>query len=202
MKEFLKWLGVNEKIAKLAIWLFVIMVFLIITNALLDSIGLPYYKITADNLVKINTNKVVDYISATLLTLLNFYSVVFLVFRLSEFKKILPYSILYLIGNIIINTFFGYIWAQLFIIVFNVIFFYMYSNKNIKYLLYCLLSIGINVVLQYVWYLTKAQFINLNEHTGTSYAVLGLDFFIFMTMIIATKEIYVKKRSEKNETTS
>lgn len=202
MKDFLKWLGVNEKVAKVAIWLFIIMVCMIVINTALDSLGLPYYKITMDNLVKIDTNKVVDYMSAVLLTLLNFYSVVFLVFRLSEFKKILPYSILYLIGNIMINTLYGYVGAQLFIIIFDGIFFYMYSNKNVKYLLYFLISIVANVILQYVWYLTKAQFINLTEHAGASYAVLGLDFFIFMAMIIIAKEIYIKKRSEKIETTS
>lgn len=101
-----------------------------------------------------------------------------------------------------INTLYGYVGAQLFIIIFDGIFFYMYSNKNVKYLLYFLISIVANVILQYVWYLTKAQFINLTEHTGASYAVLGLDFFVFMAMIIIAKEIYIKKRSEKIETTS
>ena len=60
MKEFFKWLGVNEKVAKVAIWLFVIMVCLIVFNTALDSLGLPYYKITVDNLQKINTYKVLD----------------------------------------------------------------------------------------------------------------------------------------------
>lgn len=72
MKDFLKWLGVNEKVAKVAIWLFIIMVCLIVVNTALDSLGLPYYKITMDNLVKIDTNKVVDYMSAVSLDVIKF----------------------------------------------------------------------------------------------------------------------------------
>ena len=53
MKEFVKWLGVNEKIAKIAVWMLLFMVFLILFNTLLDSLGLPFYKVTVENLSNI-----------------------------------------------------------------------------------------------------------------------------------------------------
>ena len=46
MKDFVKWLGVNEKVAKAIVWLLIIMVTLIIFNMGLESLGFPYYKIT------------------------------------------------------------------------------------------------------------------------------------------------------------
>ena len=49
MKDFVKWLGVNEKIAKVVVWLLIIMVMLILTNTMLESLGFPYYKITYDS---------------------------------------------------------------------------------------------------------------------------------------------------------
>ena len=58
MKDFIKWLGVDEKIAKVAVWALIIMVLLIIFNTFLDSIGVPYYKLSVENLSKINTNMI------------------------------------------------------------------------------------------------------------------------------------------------
>ena len=77
MKDFLKWLGVNEKVAKVAIWLFIMTVCMIVFNTALDSLGLPYYKITADNLQKINSHKVFEYLASYLMVLLNFGSTFF-----------------------------------------------------------------------------------------------------------------------------
>ena len=57
MKDFIKWLGVNEKIAKVAVWLLIIMVTLIIVNTALASLGFPNYQITYSNLVNINIDK-------------------------------------------------------------------------------------------------------------------------------------------------
>lgn len=54
MKEFCKWLGVSEKFAKVVVWIFIAMVLLIITNSMLESVGLPYYKLTIENLSKID----------------------------------------------------------------------------------------------------------------------------------------------------
>ena len=56
MKDFIKWLGVNEKIAKIAVWLLIIMVFLIVLNTALASLGFPNYQLTYDNLIKVNKN--------------------------------------------------------------------------------------------------------------------------------------------------
>ena len=53
MKKFIKWLGVNEKVAKIAVWLLIIMVSLIIINAGLASLGFPNYQITYNNIKQI-----------------------------------------------------------------------------------------------------------------------------------------------------
>ena len=140
MKEFFKWLGVNEKVAKVAIWLLIIMVFLIITNTLLDSIGLPNYEITVDNLVKINANKVVDYISSIIISLLNFFTMALVVFRIKEIKKILPYAILYLFANFLVSLLDNYIVMQGFIIIYFLLFCYFFSGKKPKYILYGIIS--------------------------------------------------------------
>ena len=137
MKEFLKWLGVNEKVAKVVIWLAVIMGFLIIVNTALDSLGLPYYKITVDNLVKIKTYKVFEYLTSWIVILLNFYTMVFLVFRIREFKKILPYSILYLLINYAISFTNIFMLEQVFIVLFFlsrtlILFLYKYPYNDVS----------------------------------------------------------------------
>ena len=62
MKDFVKWLGVNEKVAKVVVWLLIIMVMLILTNTMLESLGFPFYKITYQNIRKINIAKHMDII--------------------------------------------------------------------------------------------------------------------------------------------
>lgn len=53
MKEITNWLGINEKLAKIIAWIFIIMVMLIIINAALESVGFPEYQIRYDNIIKI-----------------------------------------------------------------------------------------------------------------------------------------------------
>ena len=103
MKDFCKWLGVSEKFAKIVIWLFIIMTMLIIFNIAFESMGLPYYKITIENLSKIDYPKILEYLISWILALLNFYTTVFLIFPLKEFKGVFKYSILYLVLNILIK---------------------------------------------------------------------------------------------------
>ena len=196
MKEFLKWLGVNEKVAKVVIWLAVIMGFLIIVNTALDSLGLPYYKITVDNLVKIKTYKVFEYLTSWIVILLNFYTMVFLVFRIREFKKILPYSILYLLINYAISFTNIFMLEQVFIVLFFLGFCYFYSGKKVKYILYGIISLVTNAFVQYIWFSYKASYINIAELNSATKTILTIDFFIIMTIIILAKEIYIKKRSE------
>lgn len=196
MKDFLEWLEVNEKIAKLVIWLFIIMIGLIIVNTALDSMGLPYYKITVDNLQKVKTHKVLEYVTAYLTSLINFYTVIFLVFRVKDFKKIFPYSILYLILNVIVNIKFGYGAGQIFIILYIITFCYLFSKKKPKYIVYAIVSYIINIMVQYIWYLSKARNIDFSSINNVTQFLLSIDFFIVMTIIILVKEIYLKKRSE------
>ena len=197
MKEFLKWLGVNEKVAKVVIWLAVIMGFLIIVNTALDSLGLPYYKITVDNLVKIKTYKVFEYLTAWIVGLFNFYTIVFLIFRVKDFKRIFPYSILYILGNILVSETIGVLASQIYIIVFLLGFCYFYSGKKVKYILYGIISLIFNTFVQYIWFTYKASSINIAELNSTTKTILTLDFFIIMTIIILVKEIYLRQRGCK-----
>ena len=50
MKEFTKWLGINDKLAKIIIWILIAMIMLIIINAALKSVGFPECQITYDNI--------------------------------------------------------------------------------------------------------------------------------------------------------
>lgn len=89
MKDFCKWLGVNEKFAKVIVWIFIIMSMLIVFNSAFESMGMPYYKLTVENLSKIDYPKVFDYGISWIVALLNFYAMVFLIFPIKDFKKIL-----------------------------------------------------------------------------------------------------------------
>ena len=197
MKDFVKWLGVNEKVAKVAVWLLIIMVFLIITNTMLGSLGFPNYQITYDNLVKIDTNQVSELILSGLIAILNFYTMILLVFRIKETKRIFKYALLYLMLNIIINSIFGYIVLQIFIVLFCMIFCYLYSNKNKKYIIYFLISYVLTVIIQGLWYSIKIQFINYQDLNNVAIAFLTIDYFIIIGIIILVKEIYLKKRGVK-----
>lgn len=197
MKDFLKWLGVNEKVAKVAIWLFVIMAFLIMTNTLLDSVGLPYYKITADNLVKINTNELLNSLSQWIISLFNFYTIIFLVFRVKDFKKIFPYSILYVLLNCFVMIADNYALLQIYIFLYIVVFCFFYSGKKSKYVLYGICSLIFNTFVQFIWFTYKASSVNINSLDDATKIMLSLDFFIVMVVIIFVKEIYLNKRREK-----
>ncbi len=196
MKEFLKWLGVNEKIAKIAVWLLIFMVSLIILNVFLESVGFPYYKITAENLSKINYGKAGELFLQFTLSVLNFYAMIFLVVRVKDFKKTIKYALLYLILNVVIVNVFDYAILQIFIFVYVLAFCFIYGNKNWKYLLYGLGSVVFNVLIQYVFYLYKGRFINFNSIGLLNTFITSLDYFIVMLFIIIIKEIYLNKRQK------
>ena len=136
MKDFIKWLGVNEKVAKVIVWLAIIMGFLILTNAMLDSLGFPNYQINMENIKKLDEHILIEYLIGWAVVYLNFLAITFLIFRIKDFKSLLKYAILYLIVNIIVSLFVNDAIAQLFIIGFVIVFSYLYSNKNKKYILY------------------------------------------------------------------
>lgn len=199
MKEFCKWLGVSEKFAKVVVWIFIIMSFLIVTNVMLESVGLPFYKLTVENLSKINYPKLLDYGISWIIVLLDFYGVMFLIFPIKEFGKIFKYSILYLILNIIVFNLFGNGVLQIFIVLFTVIFSYLYSNKNKKYILYGFGGYLVSVIVQYVCYLYKARFIDFANIDRLNKFLTSLDYFIFMFIIILVKEIIIKNKSENKK---
>lgn len=197
MKEFLKWLGVNDKIAKVAVWMLIIMVSLIILNIFLESLGFPYYKITAENLSKINYGEVVEFLIGCLTNILNFYATILVVVRAKDFKKTIKYAILYLIIIVIMTNVFNYATAQIFIFAYVLGYLFFYGRKNWKYLLYGLGSIALNTGVQYVFYLYKGRFVEFSSISMLNKLITSLDYFIIMTFIIIVKEIYLSKKLKK-----
>ena len=201
MKDFIKWLGVNEKIAKIAVWLLIIMVFLIVLNTALASLGFPNYQITYDNLIKVNKNNFLEIMLSCILCILNFYAIVLLVFRIKEAKPIFKYALIYLLLNWIVSSVVNQGILEIFIFIYCIVFCYLYSNNNLKYILYGIIAIIIDTIIQGIWYMFKAQFIDYSLLNKASQTLLSLDYFIIIGIIILVKEIYLKKRGEKNEFT-
>ena len=197
MKDFIKWLGVNEKVAKVVVWLMIIMIMLILTNTMLESIGFPHYRITYQNLRQIDGNLFIETVSSLIVCFVNFLCITLLVFRIKETKSIIKYGILYTLLNWVITKIFNYAILQVFIISFVIVFCYLYSKKNKKYILYGILSIIINIAVQGITYLYKMNLIDFSKISDTTRALLSIDYFIIMGVIILVKEIYLKKRSEK-----
>ena len=196
MKEFCKWLGVSEKFAKVVVWIFIIMSMLIVFNVAFESMGLPYYKLTVENLSKVNVNEIIEFIFSCVIVLLNFYTVVFLVFPVKDFNKIFKYSLLYLVLDIILTETTNPMFVNIFILCFVLIFSYLYSNKNKKYILYGLIGYGINAFVQFVCYLYKVRFIDFANIDGLNKLLTSFDYFIFMFIIIFVKEIVIKSKKE------
>ena len=197
MKDFFEWLGVNEKVAKVVIWIFVIMVMIISTNMLFESIGLPYYKITYDNLVTGTYSRLWSVLLNILVCFLNFYSIMLLVFRIKEWKGLIKYAIPYVILNFIITEALGYVFAQAFILIYLLMTCYLYSGKNWKYTLYGFISLVINTGVQILWYWYKASNIAYEAIDGITRFALTIDYFIIMGVMIVVKEIYLKKRRDE-----
>ena len=198
MKKFIKWLGVNEKVAKIAVWLLIIMVTLIIVNTALASLGFPNYQITYDNIKNISANVILDTISRILVCFLNFYATMLIIFRIKESKKLFKYSIIYILLNIIITQSLGYIAIQIFIFVFYVTFPFLYTHKNWKYLIYGFCGLALNTLIEGITYLYKLSLIDISSISRLTRSLLSLDYFIIIGIIILVKEIYLKKRGEKN----
>ena len=198
MKDFIKWLGVNEKIAKIAVWMLIFMVMLIIINAAIESLGFPHYQITYDNLKHINPSIILDYMVNWIVILLNFYTIMLLVFRIREYKKILKYGMLYLGLNVLITIIFDNAITQIFILIYFITFSYLYSNKNKKYIIYTIISMVLNSLVQGITYMYKVKFVDYTMISELTKAILFTDYFIIMAVIILVKEIYLKKRGENN----
>lgn len=198
MKDFCKWLGVNEKIAKVVVWVFIFMISLIIINTALESFGVSYYKLTVQNISKINYGVVIEYVLEAISALLGFYAIIFLIFPLKEFKKIFPWSMLYLFLMGIVGLLFNYLASQIYILSFVFIFSYFYSKKNSRYILYVIGSLFINTVVQYLCYLYKVRFIDATTIEGTNVLILSMDYILIMFLIISIKEKIFEKRRKEN----
>lgn len=204
MKDFCDWLGVNEKVAKLVVWIFIGMCMLIIFNTALESFGLPFYKISLENLSKLTMGKYGDYLLSCSVTLLNFYTMIFLVFRLKDFKKIFPYSILYLVLNIVsINLFsndaLNNISMQIFIPLYVIVFSFLYSKCNWKYFIYGLFTYIVNVFMQFICYLYKLRFVDFTNISQFNRFLTSIDFLLIMFVIILIKEIIIKNKEKRKE---
>ena len=60
------------------------------------------------------------------------------------------------------------------------------------------MAIIIDATIQGIWYTFKAQFIDYSLLNKASQTLLSLDYFIIIGIIILVKEIYLKKRGERN----
>ena len=200
MKDFVKWLGVNEKIAKVVVWLLIIMVTLIIFNTAMESIGFPYYAVTYNNIKSFKYNIVLEYLTNWIILILNFYSTILLVFRAKEAKNIFKYALLYLAINIILSLFLSPLIMHIFIIGWIIVFCYFYSEKQYKYMAYGVIALTINTVVQGIAYFYKVRFIDYSKLNYTTKSLLSFDYFIIIAIIILVKEIYLNKRSEDNVT--
>lgn len=198
MKDFVKWLGVNEKVAKIAVWMLIFMGFLIIINTALESLGLPFYKVTVENLSNIKVNKVINYLSTVIISYLNFMSIVFLVFDIKRIREVLPYSVIYIIFMMIISTYGPYILSQIYIFAYIIILFLHLSKNKKIYILFGILSIIINAIIEYIcYYLFKFQYLSVKNVIGINRLITSLDYFIVMFFIIISKEIYLKYRKKE-----
>ena len=196
MKDFLKWLGVNEKVAKVVVLMFIFMFFLIVFNAALDSFGLPYYKVTVDNLSKIKLNKVFDYLCTVIVAFLNFFSIVFLVLRVKEFKKMWPQIILYLVLLGIVSEI-NYVLMQLYIFIAITVIIFINSGKKYKYILYSVYSFVFNSLCQFIFYNYKAKFLDFANISGLNWLYTFVDSFLVILIVIFIKEIYLKNKEVK-----
>lgn len=198
MKDFIKWLGVNEKVAKVAVWMLIIMVFLIVINTALNSLGFPHYAITYDNLKEVEINEVFNFLSSIVVCILNFYAIVLLIFRIKNAKQLFKYAIVYMVLNCLISATLGYVAVQIFIFLFFIIFPYLYSGKNWKYIIYGFIALVLDTALQGIAYYFKANFIDISEISRFTRSLLSIDYFIIIGIIIVVKEIYLKKRGDNN----
>ena len=197
MKKFIKWLGVNEKVAKIAVWLLIIMVSLIIINTALASLGFPNYQLTYNNLVNINVSKILNIIFSWIISFLNFYSIISLVFKVNKSKDMFKYAILYLVLAIMIQGLTNYVISQIFILGYILIFYFKYSDNNWKYIIYGIGALLVNTIAQYICYIYKIRLIDFSSINQATKTILSLDYFIIIGIIILVKEIYLKKRGEK-----
>jgi len=197
MKEFFKWLGVNEKVAKVAVWTLITMTSLIIINAFLESINVPYYKITVDNLSKIDSGIAIEYIISWIMVILTFILTTALVFGAKKIVSLAKYSLLYLPLNVLAVEITNYAVSQIFIIMIISLFCYMYSGKKFRYILYSLGSIMFNMIIQGICYLYKARFVDFTSLSQINKFITGLDYYIIMIVIIIAIEIIKKKKGVK-----
>lgn len=199
MKEFLKWLGGNENIEKVVVWILIITIGLIILNTTLMSLGLPHYQIVSENLVEISKSHITDMLMRIIVCFVNFYTIVLVIFNVKQTREILKYAITYVILNEFIYEMFGYVPTQIFILVYILAFFYYYSNRKNKYIIYAVISFFINTIIQGITYAYKASIINYENLSYITQTLLFSDYFIIMGIIIMVKEMYLKKRGVKDE---
>lgn len=196
MKEFCKWLGVSEKFAKLVICLFVVMSFLIVTNSMLDSLGFPYYKLTVENLSKLDLGEVFETLVSWIMVLLSFYAVIFMVIPVKDFGKVFKYSIIYLALNIGVTLLTNTAIAQIFVILAPCVFAYYYFDKKWKYAGYMFASTILNIIMQFVSYSYKVKFIDFTNISCFNKFLVSLDYFIMMFIIILVKEIIINNKKK------
>ena len=91
----------------------------------------------------------------------------------------------------------NYVISQIFILGYILIFFFKYSYNNWKYIIYGIGALLVNTIAQYICYIYKIRLIDFSSINQATKTILSLDYFIIIGIIILVKEIYLKKRGEK-----
>ena len=91
----------------------------------------------------------------------------------------------------------NYVISQIFILGYILIFFFKYSYNNWKYIIYGIGALLVNTIAQYICYIYKIRLIDFSSINQATKIILSLDYFIIIGIIISVKEIYLKKRGEK-----
>ena len=91
----------------------------------------------------------------------------------------------------------NYVISQIFILGYILIFCFKYSDNNWKYIIYGIGALLVNTIAQYICYIYKIRLIDFSSINQATKTILSLDYFIIIGIIISVKEIYLKKRGEK-----
>ncbi len=74
---------------------------------------------------------------------------------------------------------------------------YLYSNKNKKYILYGIIGYILSLMVQYICYLYKIRFIDFTTINTFNKMLVSLDYVLLMFIIILVKEIIIKNKKKK-----
>ncbi|MDD5979646.1 MAG: hypothetical protein PUC23_00855, partial [bacterium] len=66
--------------------------------------------------------------------------------------------------------------------------------KNLKYVLYGVISFIINTFIQYICYLYKLRFVEISDINNLLKFIASIDFLVVMFIIIFIKELIIRNK--------